>query len=84
MHNDIEKIEISLLALGSARPSGPSLNLSGHVRNDIYQISHQSGMTHISFMHNDIYNEISLCIRYSSIYEIKSIHFPYWVGGCLI
>ena len=29
MHNDIENIEISLLALGSARPSGPSLNLSG-------------------------------------------------------
>jgi len=27
MHNDIENIEISLLALGSARPSGPSFSL---------------------------------------------------------
>jgi len=45
MHNDIEKERFRY-----------SLNLSGHVRNDIYQISHQSGMTHISFMHNDIYN----------------------------
>jgi len=45
MHNDIENIEISLLALGSARPSGPSLT---HISLVMYE------MTYIMISHKSL------------------------------